>query len=107
MCFGKIVIEREELPLDDKWTARLWGFCDAIVDRFSSHPAFEDISKDALVSFVGAEVSSKINEHVTSRLIYQESKAGWTGYTDYLVINVSDVCADLALATLDHFILKN
>lgn len=93
--------------IDDKWAARLWGFGDAIVNRFAAHPAFVGVEKDVLVSYVGIEISNQLRIHGGSLLSHDESTAGWTGYTDYFVVNLSDVCAAVALATMDHFVLKS
>ena len=95
MCCGKIVIEREELPLDDKWTAWLWGFCDAIVDRFSCILRLRELVR--MCSFrLLVQQKYRLRLRNTLRAVSSIRKIKQVGQDIriILLLNVSDVCAD-------------
>ena len=86
---------------DGEWAARLSDAARAIADR----PAFAETTPEVLLSFCEGFVADKIGDYLSSSVTFDDDPAGWTGYTNDLIVDVCALCRDLTAAAYEHFLL--
>lgn len=90
---------------EDEWASRVSRFIVSVAERYTLRPEFKHLSVPDIIEYLAPLVPKMLEPHITSDIVFEEDVAGWTGYTAHSSINDSDLCADLAAAAYEHFVL--